>query len=84
MALHDTRIALRNLPNLEQSSDSQRAVMTGTDGDFLHNSCFLDAHNEQSMDASGQGDINNNSKTQLRSEKDGKKTIPLDLLSFRQ
>ncbi len=39
--LHDERSAIEDLP--DYTIEKQRKVRTGTDGNFLRNSCFLDA-----------------------------------------
>ncbi|HUU19734.1 MAG TPA: tyrosine-type recombinase/integrase [Sedimentisphaerales bacterium] len=71
------REAVEALPDLTQpSKETQAQVKTGTDNDFLLNSCFEDGHQQTPADTSGMKRVNSVEKTPLCVYNDGPERIP--------
>ncbi len=59
--LHDERAAIEDLP--DYTIEKQQAVKTGTDDNFLRESCFQGAHTRKPVEMSGEKNIDNGQKT---------------------
>ncbi len=77
--LHEERATLETLPDLTQPSESQRAIKTGTHGNFLSKSCFQDAHTRTNTYNGEIQDAGKAQKTHFQHTNVSQKTVATDI-----